>query len=369
MPGLCSAFVVNLPKLEQDQLLAAALVADEFPREAPHASDFLAEVQRLQLRNLPEYLPITAAAREELTDDLKMTVRNRVYIINAVALPHCKLPFVIHWPKKDRVPKRALVVTGKIDNLPEPQPDQHRISLQYYIHNAPGVTGLDICGALLLSIPSLKGDRNRVRIWNTFERIISGLAELVRNKATREEEGDTGPVPSVDWDVGSLHPVSPMDFVKYGGDGVCEHWPAPGVWLNIACNNCAGRAVVTPLSVMDFDTWAAYIAHNVKCNLLCSVWPAMACASQHMLRGWVNDVERSMFWLAVDAATLSIDASKQEASTTSDTEQSFGVDNQDRRLASTLCRWNLRESALAPWPAASADLCTSDHVGQVTHPI
>ena len=88
-----------------------------------------------------------------------------------------------------------------------------------------------------------------------------------------------------------------------GGDGVCELWPCVGTWLNRACNNRAGRALVTPTSVMDPDTWPAYFAHHIKCHLLGSVWPSMALSFQRILRGYVNDQETSMFWLVVDAET------------------------------------------------------------------
>ena len=55
---------------------------------------------------------------------------------------------------------------------------------------------------------------------------------------------------------------------------------------------------------MDPETWAVYVAHAIKCSILSSVWPRMACSSRRCLRGYVNAVERSSFWLAVDAATL-----------------------------------------------------------------
>ena len=55
---------------------------------------------------------------------------------------------------------------------------------------------------------------------------------------------------------------------------------------------------------MDPETWAVYIAHAIKCSILSSVWPRMACSSRRCLRGYVNAVERSSFWVAVDAATL-----------------------------------------------------------------
>jgi hypothetical protein len=102
-----------------------------------------------------------------------------------------------------------------------------------------------------------------------------------------------------------------------GGDGVCELWPCVGTWLNRACNNRAGRALVTPTSVMDPDTWPAYVAHHIKCHLLGSVWPSMALSSQRILRGYVNDQETSMFWLVVDAETQALGDTKHS----NDTEQ------------------------------------------------
>ena len=103
---------------------------------------------------------------------------------------------------------------------------------------------------------------------------------MVQTVAARLQEGKTGPVPSVDWEVGHLHTVSPQDFANLGGDGVCELWPSHGVWLNTACQTRAGRGVVTPTSIMEADFWAVYIIHSIKSMLLGSVWPAMACGSQ-----------------------------------------------------------------------------------------
>ena len=107
-----------------------------------------------------------------------------------------------------------------------------------------------------------------------------------------------------------------------------EHWPSPGTWLNTAYQKRAGRAIVRPNSVMDPATWAVYIAHHIKCQFLGSVWPVMACESQHMLRGFVNDLEKSTFWLAVDAETLKNEAAEseggnQDAKQASDTEETW----------------------------------------------
>ena len=193
--------------------------------------------------------------------------------------------------------------------------------LQNYVFEVPCEVGLAIIDALLVSIPrhgAGKGKgkhqvntRSRTRNWNTFHRQLSGLRPaLVLDSATRITHG---PPPSAEWAslVAGLHPASPGDFARSHGDGVCDQWPSPGVWLNRACRVSAGRAVVTPSSVMDPETWAAYIAHNIKCILMGSVFPAMACASQYMLRGFVNDEEKGMFWLAVDAATLDVDCGDQ----------------------------------------------------------
>jgi len=172
-------------------------------------------------------------------------------------------------------------LTNEIPNLPQPNPHKQRVSLQDYIIAAPPEAGLAICDALLMSLPHTGGKgkgkrvagnpRNRVRQWNTFERQIIGLATGVRNDFARMAAGATGPVPSVEVEVGKLHTVSPEDFATQGGDGVCEHWPSPGTWLSIACQKRAGRAIVTPNSVMDPATWAVYIAHHIKCQFLGSV--------------------------------------------------------------------------------------------------
>ena len=348
--------------------------------EALGARAFFEAVRQLNLRDLTEYVPTTSTATQEITEDTRMRVTNRVYIIN-VAMSLQELPFVYHWQYADTdIPLRALVVT-EIHNLP--QPGQQRVSLQGYVLAAPPEVGLAICDALLMSLPHTGGKgkgkcvagnpRNRVRQWNTFERQISGLATGVRNDVARMAAGATGPVPSVEVEVGKLHTVSPADFATHGGDGVCEHWPSPGTWLNTACHNRAGRAIVTPNSVMDPATWAVYIAHHIKCQFLGSVWPVMACESQHMLRGFVNDLEKSTFWLAVDAETLAAEGANQDAKQASDTEETW-----KGRLVWTIYTDELNTApkkkhlglrALAPWPAAHADICTSDHGWQVAHPV
>jgi len=39
-------------------------------------------------------------------------------------------------------------------------------------------------------------------------------------------------------------------------------------------------------------------------TFLSSVWPAMACSSHHVIRGFLNDVETATFWLAADATNM-----------------------------------------------------------------
>jgi len=97
-----------------------------------------------------------------------------------------------------------------------------------------------------------------------------------------------------------------------------------------------------------------------------------------MLRGFVNDLEKSTFWLAVDAETLKNEAAEseggnQDAKQASDTEETWKgrlvwtINTDDLNTAPTKKHFGLR--ALAPWPAAHADICTSDHWGQVAHPV
>ena len=223
-------------------------------------------------------------------------------------------------------------MTKAIRNLPETPANTHRVTLQDYVLQAPCEVGLAICNALLMAIPmrgkgtgkGLNAARGRVREWNIFTRQIDGLRSVVHTVAARIQEGKTGPVPSVDWEVGHLHTVSPKDFANLGGDGVCDLWPSHGVWLSTACQTRAGRGVVTPASRMDADFWAVYIVHSIKSMLLGSVWPAMACGSQYMLRGFVNDLETSSFWLAVDAETLELGKAGGDAKPyTGDTEATW----------------------------------------------
>ena len=115
-----TAFVVNLPKLKPEECLYTALSEDEFPADSLVAATFFVAVATLMLRDLPEYVPTTSTATEEITEHTKMRVSNRVYIINvALELPEHELPFVQHWKYADGMPLRALVVTKAIHNLPE----------------------------------------------------------------------------------------------------------------------------------------------------------------------------------------------------------------------------------------------------------
>ena len=98
--GLVStiAFVVNLPMLRPGTILHEALVADGFPVDTSlDVSTWLEEATRLTHRDLPEFVPITSTATEELTEHTQIRVNHRVYIINDVAMPsQFHLPFVIH---------------------------------------------------------------------------------------------------------------------------------------------------------------------------------------------------------------------------------------------------------------------------------
>ena len=78
-------------------------------------------VASLRFRDLPEYVPTTSTATEEIKEYTKMRVMNRVYIINIApdSLTERDLPFVQHWNYAEGVPLRALVVTQAIHNLPE----------------------------------------------------------------------------------------------------------------------------------------------------------------------------------------------------------------------------------------------------------
>ena len=156
-----------------------------------------------------------------------------------------------------------------------------------------------------------------------------------------------------------------------GGDGACELWPCVGTWLNRACNNRAGRALVTPTSVMDPDTWPAYVAHQIERHLLGSVWPSMVLSSQCMLRRYVNDQETSMFWLAVDAETLALGDTNNMSKHSNDTEQTWkgrlAWTIRTNTLQNSATQTHLGRQALEAWPAARADICTSDPIGQVAH--
>jgi hypothetical protein len=128
-----TAFVVNLPLLRPGTILHEALVADGFPVDSTSldVSTWFEEVTRLTHRDLPEFVPITSTATEELTEHTIMRANHRVYIINDVAMPsQFDFPFVIHWNYAyGGIALHALVVTKDIQ-LPvlDYQP---RFSLQY----------------------------------------------------------------------------------------------------------------------------------------------------------------------------------------------------------------------------------------------
>ena len=88
-----TAFVVNLPKLNVS--LHETLEADGFPIEALGARAFFEAVRQLNLRDLTEYVPTTSTATQGITEDTRMRVTNRVYIINVeMSLQGLELPFV-----------------------------------------------------------------------------------------------------------------------------------------------------------------------------------------------------------------------------------------------------------------------------------
>lgn len=211
-----TAFVVNLPLLQRGQRLHEALTDDGYPTgESLVASAVWMAVARLSFHDLPEYVPTTSTATEEIREFTKMRVMNRVYIINIApdSLTERDLPFVQHWKIVDGVPLRALVMTHAIHNLPETPANTLRVTLQDYVLQAPCEAGLAICNALLMAIPMRgKGTgrgaaRARVRQWNIFTRQIDGLRSVVHTVAARLQEGKTGPVPSVEVKVGHLHTV------------------------------------------------------------------------------------------------------------------------------------------------------------------
>ena len=151
-----TAFVVNLPLLERGKCLHEALTDDGYPTGGSLvASAVWMAVASLRFRDLPEYVPTTSTATEEIREYTKMRVMNRVYIINIApdSLTERDLPFVQHWKYADGVPLRALVVTQAIHNLPETPANTLRVTLQDYVLQAPCEAGLAICNALLMSIP------------------------------------------------------------------------------------------------------------------------------------------------------------------------------------------------------------------------
>jgi hypothetical protein len=114
-----TAFVVNLPLLRPGTILHEALVADGFPVDTSlDVSTWFEEVTlaRLTHSDLPEFVPITSTATEELTEHTRMRVNHRVYIISDVAMPsQFDFPFVIHWNYSyGGMALRALVVTKDI---------------------------------------------------------------------------------------------------------------------------------------------------------------------------------------------------------------------------------------------------------------
>jgi hypothetical protein len=199
-----TAFVVNLPLLRPGTILHEALVDDGFPVDTSlDVSTWFEEVTlaRLTHSDLPEFVPITSTATEELTEHTSMRVNHRVYIINDVAMPsHFDFPVVIHWNSSyGGMALRALVVTQDIQ-LPV----------------------LD-CTALLLACPhsgsglvragNSSGNRPIQRQWNTFRRHITSVQEVIESEAAIR--GATGPAPSVEWSY-KLHTVSPQDLFHDG---------------------------------------------------------------------------------------------------------------------------------------------------------
>ena len=95
-------------------------------------------------------------------------------------------------------------------------------------------------------------------------------------------------------------------------------------------------------------------------------------ALSSILRGYVNDQETSMFWLVVGAETPALGDTNNMSKHTNDMEQTW----------KGLLVWTIRANSLqtAPhktknlgrqareaWPAARADICASDPIGQVAH--
>ena len=81
---------------------------------------------------------------------------------------------------------------------------------------------------------------------------------------------------------------------------------------------------------MDLGFGAVSIAHSIKCMFAASVWPNMA--TQHMLRGYVNDVETHCIWMVGDAYALA-----DNDSTNGDTEATW-----KGRWVWTVNTWALR---------------------------
>ena len=190
--GLVSttAFVVNLPMLRPGAILHEPLVVDGLPVDTPlDVSTWFEEVTRLTHRDLPEFVPITSTATEELTEHTRMRVNHRVYIINDVAMPsQFGFPFVIHWNYSyGGMALRALVVAKDIQ-LPVLR-YQPRFSLQDYLgHLVPCEVGLVICTALLLACPHSgsglvraghSNNRLMQRHWTTFRRHITSCQEVI----------------------------------------------------------------------------------------------------------------------------------------------------------------------------------------------
>ena len=132
---------------------------------------------------------------------------------------------------------------------------------------------------------------------------------------------------------------------------------------------------------MDLGFGAVSIARSIKCMFAASVWPNMA--TQHMLRGYVNDVETYCIWVVGDAYVLA-----DNDSTNDDTEATW-----KGRLVWTVNTWALRvagqSGALtdktfwrigrlhvltsAPWTRGGGQICIQfdppaqpDEIGDVT---
>ena len=102
-----TAFVVNLPLHERGKCLHEALTDDNYPADSSAAAAAVwMAVASFRFRDLPEYVPTTSTATEEIREFTKMRVMNRVYIINIDinTLTEHDLPFVLHWNIADGVP-------------------------------------------------------------------------------------------------------------------------------------------------------------------------------------------------------------------------------------------------------------------------